>query len=176
MPFDRNSLTQELLKQRFHYDPETGHFTHLVAASPRVKVGDRAGSGRPGNYVVITLFNERFLAHRLAWLYVHGHWPMQEIDHIDQCKSNNAIANLRDVSRTVNECNKLGLYPNKTGYQGVSMNRGKFMAQITLGGKSKTIGRYATADQAHRAYVEAKARLHPGLNSAYDCASRSADA
>lgn len=37
--------------------------------------------------------------------------------------------------------------------KGVTFHRGRFMAQINIGGRNKYIGRYETADEAHKAYL-----------------------
>ncbi|MDD0156969.1 HNH endonuclease signature motif containing protein, partial [Shigella flexneri] len=72
--------------------------------SARGAVGKVAGTISYG-YNAINIDGVRYFAHRLAWLYVYGEWPKQEIDHIDRNRRNNAISNLRDVSRVVNALN-----------------------------------------------------------------------
>lgn len=54
------------------------------------------------------------MAHRLAWLYVHGEWPQREIDHKDNVRHHNWIGNLRDVSHSVNMQNQV---KHLDGYQ-----------------------------------------------------------
>jgi hypothetical protein len=45
-------------------------------------------------------------AARLAWLYVHGEWPKNQIDHINRLRDDNRLVNLRDVTHTEN-CNNI---------------------------------------------------------------------
>lgn len=103
-----STLTQEMLKELLHYDPETGVFTWAAHPPLGHSVGDVAGKASTRGYVHICFSKKLrmtrsiYSAHRLAWLYVYGAWPLQDIDHIDQNKSNNALANLRDVSRSQN--------------------------------------------------------------------------
>ncbi len=99
-------VTAERVRELLHYDPETGIFTHKVSRGG-VSAGDIAGCLDSLGYVRISLGRgaSRF-AHRLAWLLVYGKWPDGDIDHIDQAKANNRIANLRDVSRSANNQNR----------------------------------------------------------------------
>ena len=48
---------------------------------------------------------------------------------------------------------------SSTGYKGVSKNRGKYMTQISINGKRKTIGRFDTAIQAALAYDQAAIKV-----------------
>jgi hypothetical protein len=124
-----------------------------------------AGCTRSDKYVTIKVDAKRYLAHRLAWLYVHGEWPSRHLDHIDGDPSNNRIANLRDVSRSINMQNQLRARGDSlTGLLGVCKDTRKpwFYARITVHGKQINLGCFRTADAAHEAYLTAKRRLHEG--------------
>jgi HNH endonuclease len=156
-------LTQARLKELLHYDPETGVFTWIKRTSKRIYVGKIAGSLHPIGYWFIGVDNHRCYAHRLAWFWTHGEWPKGDIDHIDGNRVNNQLANLRDVTVSVNAQNqKRAQSDNKTGFLGVSPYRGKFIATIKVNGKRITCGIFDKPDIAHLAYVEAKRRLHEG--------------
>jgi hypothetical protein len=43
-------------------------------------------------YVRISIDGGKYTAHHLAWLYVHGLWPSDQIEHINRKRSNNRIA------------------------------------------------------------------------------------
>jgi len=156
-------LTQEALKEILHYDCETGKFTWLISTSNRVKVGAEAGSKHSMGYREIQLFGERYLLHRLAWLYEYDKLPDVDIDHINGIKHDNRICNLREVTDFGNMQNmRKPTKRNKHDLLGVSydMERNKFKAQIMTNGVSKQIGRYDTKEQAHAAYLKAKRELH----------------
>lgn len=154
-------ITVERVRELLIYDSETGVFRWKVA-STRVKIGDVAGSDGDG-YRVIRIDQRNYKAHRLAWLYVHGEWPAKDIDHINGVRSDNRIANLRDVSRSVNIQNlRRARSDNSSGLLGVSRNRGRWRAVINLEGKRHHLGYFASADLAHEVYLEAKLKIHEG--------------
>jgi len=135
--------------------------------SSNAKEGDEAGSLKDDGYVVIYVLGKPYKAHRLAWLYVNGEFPAGEIDHIDGNKMNNAIINLRDVSREINQQNRRHAKAgNPAGFLGVTVDQktGKYLARITkTGAKTSTsLGRFDTPEEAHAAYVAAKRVLHEG--------------
>ena len=128
----------------------------------RVKAGDVAGG--PSNskgYWVITLDSCLFLAHRLAWLYVHGAMPPGHIDHIDGDPTNNRIANLRLATRSEN-CSNSRPRPSISGLKGAHWRaqRKTWVCKIQKDGKRFYFGDFATAEEAHAAYVKAAAELH----------------
>jgi hypothetical protein len=90
----QDKLTAERLRERLHYDAETGVFTRRVG-SGHAHAGDMAGSVHSTGYVRIGIDGGKYTAHCLAWLYVHGVWPSDQIDHINRNRSDNRIANLR---------------------------------------------------------------------------------
>lgn len=142
-------LTVERVRELVKYDPETGEFS-----------GRKAQTTTRG-YRQICIDNKRYLTHRLAWFYVFGEWPRQQIDHIDQDKKNDRIGNLRDTSQSINQQNRRKpLRNNKTGFLGVTKDHNRFKSTIYMVGKSIHLGQYATAEEAHLAYMIAKRIVH----------------
>ena len=125
------TLTQDRLKELLHYDPETGVFTRRVSAGGK-KAGSIAGADHNMGYRQISIGGKLYLAHRLAWLYVHGEWPGVCIDHINQVKNDNRIANLRDVPWGVNQENRTRK-ANKSGIAGVWLDKKKSLWRVSHG-------------------------------------------
>lgn len=161
-------LTAARLRELLHYDPETGHFTRKVRTAQRHKVGDRADllikSGSNAGYYRVAIDSRRYTAHRLAWFYVYGLWPTNDVDHKDSDPGNNRIDNLRDVSNLVNRENmRKARVNNLTGLLGVSTHApGVFRASVHVSGKRIHVGLFDTPEAAHAAYVLAKRKLHKG--------------
>jgi hypothetical protein len=154
-------LTQEYLKSIVDYDQETGVFTWRVKRS-NIPAGTVIGRGCKAWYGQAGIDGKLYLLHRLAWLYIHGRWPADDIDHINGDRHDNRIANLREATRAQNLLNKGPRASNTSGYKGVtwSKRRQKWMAQIGHGGRNFGLGYYQTAEEAHAAYVAAAAKLH----------------
>ena len=146
------------------YDKNTGVFTWNEKPKQwRKGKSNIAGSLNTNGYLRIKVDGARYGAHRLAWFYVYGEWPKNDIDHIDGCRTNNAISNLRNVSRTVNMQNIRTAYStNNVGVLGVSKKCNKWKAQIRLEGKNKHLGWFDAPELAHQAYLNAKRVHHEG--------------
>lgn len=99
-------ISQEELKRVVSYDPDTGEFRWLKSGKPGLN-GFIAGTKRPDGYSQICIKQELYLAHRLAWVYIHGVWPKQKIDHIDRDRGNTRIKNLREVTDSENGRNTI---------------------------------------------------------------------
>lgn len=158
-------LTAEKLRDVMDYEPDTGTLRWRVSLSSRGPVGSKAGVVHRSGYVFVGIDGKKYLAHRLAWLHVHGRWPEKDIDHINGVKTDNRIANLRDVGASVNMQNvRRARADNKSGLLGVrwSQKAKKWGASIGLDGEYKWLGFHSTPEEAHAAYVEAKRRLHEG--------------
>lgn len=97
-------------------------------------------------------------SHRLAWFMEHGEIPSGQIDHIDHNKTNNRISNLRDVSRSQNQRNKLMPKNNTSGVTGVAWHkqRGKWVAysRVSGSGKIKHLGLYESISEAEAAVIK----------------------
>ena len=157
-------LTHARLLELLHYDPLTGHFTWRVKRSQNVLAGDRGGHLHVKGYVRIGVAGGSYWAHRLAWLYMTGEWPVGQVDHIDGNRTNNAFANLRDVPQTINMQNqRVGRADSTHPLLGVGKPRwGGFRARIKVNGREQWLGTFSTPEAAHEAYVAAKRQFHPG--------------
>lgn len=156
-------LTQARLRELLEYDVETGVFTWKVRRGGKAIAGAVAGRIDTHGHRQITIDRKLYLAHRLAWLYVHGYWPTVQIDHRDTVKDNNALSNLRLATHAEQMRNRGPVSTNTSGFKGVSWDkrRSKWRAQIWQNGRSRTIGHYATTEEAAAAYA-AEAYEHHG--------------
>lgn len=111
----RESLRHEDLISEMVYDPETGLFDWRNSSGRRTNRDGRPGALRPDGYIYVSFRRVRYLAHRLAWFYVHGVWPHPVTDHINGNKSDNRIANLRQATHKENAQNVVGPRKGKGG-------------------------------------------------------------
>lgn len=96
---DKRPLTSEVLREKLLYDPITGTFTHLRNHA-KVKAGQQAGSLDDRGYRQIVISGKFYYAHRLAWFYMTGEWPVSEVDHKNLEKDDNVWTNLRAATRS----------------------------------------------------------------------------
>lgn len=154
-------MTQAYLKSVMHYDPATGLFTWLVRLA-RVNVGDVAGRAHPTKKAWRICIGKRdYSAHRLAWLYVHGAWPAQQIDHKNGDPQDNRIANLREATPAQNMQNLSRSKTNTSGVAGVRKHKKGWQARICVDRIVHHIGTFSTLEEAQAAHAAAKAVLHP---------------
>lgn len=173
-------LTAELLRSRMSYDPDAGVFTWLPhpGKANGHRAWDKQWAGKPalvrptkspsggGTYALIRLLGKHYGVHRLVWLYVHGRWPTEEIDHIDGDPLNNRLTNLREATHAQNQMNKGPMRNNVSGFKGVNYRKGpgryqRYVAQIKIpGGTVKHIGSFKTAEEASAAYEAFAQQLH----------------
>lgn len=161
-------LTAARLREILDYCPSTGVFSWRVPSGRwgRIKAGSAAGSPNHYGHLRISINGTSYYAHRLAWLYVTGEWPVNDIDHINSNRADNKFVNLRDVAHRTNAENRSRAHRNKASGLplGVSLDRrdGAFRADITVDGKAISLGRFCDPVEAHNAYLDAKRRLHVG--------------
>lgn len=150
-------LTQAVLKEHFHYEPETGVFTRLTTRSDKARAGDIVGYLGKTGYLVVRVSGKLYYLHRLAWLYVYGEWPSSGavIDHIDRNPLNNAISNLRAVSKRENRINSHTV----ENAEGVTFQAGKWTAQVWVRGEYFYLGRFSTKEIAMEVYKIRRAEL-----------------
>ena len=159
-------MDQPTLHAIASYDAETGVFTwkRRLGSDWQTNAwnGKWAGkvAGYPGTrgYIVVSYLKKAYRAHRLAWLYVHGgQLPSLQVDHVNGDTADNRIVNLRLATCAENQWNARRRVDNSSGRKGVSFDQasGLWTAQIRINGKRKWLGRHATPEIAHAAYVDA---------------------
>ena len=154
----------ETVRRLLDYDPATGIFTWKPRGEKRD--WDTRWSGKQTGtkclgYLVISIYDRPYRAHRLAWLYVHGTWPNGGLDHINRDKADNRIANLRIATDSQNGANARRPRNNKSGFKGVYWFKPmrKWRAQIGINGKMQYLGDFDTPKAAHEAYMQAAAAM-----------------
>jgi len=157
----RAEVPHDRLLDVLAYSPETGAFIWRVDMAKNKCAGRLAGNVRSKTgYVCISIDGVRYLGHRLAWFYMTGAWPSNEIDHIDRQGWNNRWNNLREASRAQNSQNtdrKKGL----SNFKGVIWDneRQKWAPKIGLNGKCINLGRFDDIEEAKAARLAAETRL-----------------
>lgn len=152
-------INQTQLKERLRYDPLTGEFTWLVNTS-RAKVGAKAGYIGSRGYRLIGVLGREYLAHRLAWLYVTGAWPVEEMDHRNGEHADNRLANLREATKRQNMYNRKRSRLNTSGFKGVFAVGRYWVAEINGPEGRIMLGRFRKRLDAAAAYREAAKEIH----------------
>ena len=154
-------ITQSMLKEIFEYDPTDGWFVYRITRGPRAQIGTLAGSFDKDGYVVIQIDGAKYKAHRLAFLYMTGNWPENEVDHKDGTPWNNAWENLREATRNHNVVNS-NRPAGESGFRGVKFDyrSHSWRARIGYGGDRQYLGPFSTAEEAYSAYLAAAENIH----------------
>ena len=149
-------IARERIAELFSYDPATGVFVRRVTRGGAV-AGSIAGTKDSYGYFQFAVDGKLYLAHRVAWLMVHGEWPECEIDHINHDRSDNRIENLRLATRRANMHNlKSARSDSKTGLPGISKKPQGYVARIQNAGKRVYLGCFSAIEDAQAAYAAAK--------------------
>ena len=157
-------LTQKILRENFRYEPETGH---LFWAKPNSKnrrnLVDPIGFRDKDGYVVTCTSlggkPKHYRVHRLIWVYVHGQIT-DHIDHINGIRDDNRLCNLREVTHHQNMMNR-PKHKSLNKFRGVyaSLNKRRWIAQISVNGSMKYIGSFGTPEEASDAYEKVRADM-----------------
>ena len=92
-------------------------------------------------------------------MYHHGWLPI-EVDHIDTCRTNNSIENLRAATSSQNQHNKRLQSNNTSGAKNVSYCLGKWEVKLKVNKKQINIGRFDNFELAQLAAIMAREKYH----------------
>lgn len=155
-------LTHSRLLELISYDPETGEFRWKVHKHS-VKPGSIAGGlNIAQGYWQIRIDGELYRGHVLAWFYQTGEWPLHEVDHKDNIRSNNRWLNLRSANDRQQARNVRKHRDNTVGYKGVSFDnrRNCYNARIWSKGRNHWLGSFDNPKDAHAVYARASKECH----------------
>lgn len=166
---DPDKCPPEAVREAMAYDPLTGVF-RWIAPFGKLNhryIGKEAGCVCEGGYIRIGVAGRSYEAGRLAWWFVHGEMPPSNalVDHKDRNPGNNAIANLRLASPSLNGGNCKDRPRTASRFRGVVLHGKKWRASIRHDGEIKRLGRFDNDEDAARAY-DAAARELFGPNAA----------
>jgi len=139
-------ITQHKLKELLLYSEKSGKFIRKLKKGTVKLAGKEVGSKNNYGYVIVQIEGKNYLSHRLAWLYVYGEFPKDQIDHINHNKEDNRISNLREVTCAENCKNKKLNVKNISGCNGVCWDKHANKWRVELFGKH--IGLFISLDSA----------------------------
>tara|TARA_R110000868_G_scaffold25423_7_gene99176 strand:- start:1418 stop:1921 length:504 start_codon:yes stop_codon:yes gene_type:complete len=146
----------QLVRELFIYDDGTLIWKNTKG---RIKGGTVAGSIHDTGYVRIKINNRSFYRSNLIWAYHNDEYPSLEIDHINRIRTDDRIKNLRKLTTSKNQHNKL---PNKRPKNpdlppGIKPQlSGGYQVRISIDGKRITLGTFTTIEEAGEVYQKAK--------------------
>lgn len=144
------NITQNFLKEILHYDFKTGIFTYIKRTANCISIGDIAGTINNEGYLSVEIKGISHKLHRLAWLYIYGKIPKDQIDHINRIRDDNKISNLRCATNTENQRNRTIGLNNKSGVIGVSFfeSNQKWYSEISHNSKKIHLGCFINFNDA----------------------------
>jgi len=174
MKLSQNRLVKaRRLKSILSYEPLTGLFRWEKCLSPVTRIGDAAGcknTKHKNGYVAIQIDRMMYKAHRLAWFYMTGKWPKNQIDHINRDRSDNRWSNLREATNGQNKRNGNVYASNRSGIPGVFFSKptNSWHASISVDKKRINIGYFKKIEDAAiaRSNAEIKyfGKFRPGIS------------
>lgn len=145
----------EYAKEHLNFNFETGEIKWVKYPKRYNKINKPIYAGRKhySGYIIITLMNKPYMAHRLIWAVYNNEWPHGCLDHIDGNKSNNSINNLRMATRNQNAYNSKVKSSSSSGYKNVQWDSEtqKWRVRVRVDGKRYHIGRFQDVNEARLA-------------------------
>ena len=145
-------LTAELLKEIRIYDPLTGVF--YINSKYKSVCGC---INKVNGYIQLNINHRTYLAHRLAFLYMTGAWPEQEVDHINRIRNDNRWENLRDIDKGTNQRNST----NSTTSNIYHVTKNSFAVRMHVHGEYIQIGSAHTYEGAKVLRDRARKKYFP---------------
>jgi hypothetical protein len=161
-------MTVTRLQEVISYNPATGEFWWRIARG-NARAGEAAGCLDCYGYRKIRVYGYLYLASHLAFLYMTGCWPPQEIDHRNRDPGDDSWSNIRPATRSQNLANRKLTKPSGLP-RGVFFARaGQFQAEIRRDSRKVHLGTFPTAEAASDAYRKAAADTFGEFAFQEDC-------
>lgn len=145
--------SQEELQRYFYYNKGNLFFYPFQGTRKRwSRLSNRKlGHKNKDGYIVCTWKHKRMYLHRMIFMYHYGYLP-EQIDHIDNNKSNNKIENLRAADNSLNMHNTTKRTDNTSGVKGVwfSKRHNKWIAGFQFRNKKIHVGTFIDKEEAER--------------------------
>jgi hypothetical protein len=155
MASPKDDLTAEYVRSLFWYDAETGFLYRrpIGRLNFDVRWANKPAGGKNRGYLTVRIYGSAYYVHRLIWLLVHGKWPTEQIDHINEIKDDNRLCNLREASPSLNRVNVT--YNGKGRYLKGSRPKTskRWESYIMIKGRNKYLGIFASELEAHLAHI-----------------------
>jgi HNH endonuclease len=156
-------LTARRLRQLLAYDASTGIFRWRSRPDKgqfnSCFAGKIAGTTQSMGYTQVCIWGKKYLASRLAWLFVHNKWPAHDVDHVNGMPWDNRLENLRSASKSENRANSRRPKNSSSGRKGVYLYRRKWHATIAKDYKQYYLGGFSTIEAAAAAYAAAAKQI-----------------
>lgn len=158
---DTNHITKEYLHEIFQYKDGLLYWKKKASKHSPVKIGSIAGNVKNDGYYAVKILFKSYSLHRIIFMYHYGFFP-EEVDHIDNNKSNNLIENLRASNRKQNMCNTRTPITNTSGVKGVVWHKRdkKWSVQLMLNRKRHSFGYYDDFELAELVMQMAREKYH----------------
>ena len=174
----------ESLRLSLRYDPETGELRKFPSGE-LCKL-------RYANYgSKVYFYGLWLLVHRVGWALTHNAWPKGELIHLNDKIYDNRLANLKEVipwvtpegapdaryKALIRDIMRSGIKQDridrrkcrnnfKGHLKGAYPAPGGWIAQISVKGETRYLGTFATAEDAHQAYLKAVKFYRPAPHAA----------
>lgn len=158
-------ITYDMIAEAFSYNPYTGAITRNMPTRQNAAGTVCTFLSNKGNYLAVSLKMpdgkwKQLGAHRVAFMLMKRRWPTNLIDHVDGSGTNNVWSNIREASVSDNMVNSKLTSRSSTGYKGVCVHKGRYIARVTKDGKQYHVGTFDCPNEAHKAYMKRAKELH----------------
>lgn len=153
-------LTQTKLQELLRYNPDNGVFTWNIS-KPGCAFGKKVGCVLSDGRIQIMLNYKKYLAHKLAFLYMEGSCP-DEVDHKDTNPTNNAWENLRAATHSQNMMNRKVMSHSETGVKNVRFrkDRNTYVVSLVVDGKRRIMGSRKNLQDANLLAIDSRNKHH----------------
>ena len=120
-----------------------------------------AGGKIGGGYILVSIRNKQYLAHRVIWKMFYDELP-ETIDHVNGDRADNRLENLRAATKAENLRNAFLRKNNTSGVKGVSWRKdaNKWRGYVSLNGKQHLAGLFTDKNECIEAVKILRIQLH----------------